>query len=209
MVTVQRLYHTLPAQSTPSSAFIGHPPTTAVTAYISITKNENSYAIEINSNVELGDDQEVVGQHGTGVVHRGQLLQSGITFATYPCAWCRCGGSARLAAGHAHTLREGGQRGLPATATLLACAGGCSRLWLSAFAYTVSPTPVSVCIQAWRESARHGGGADGMGYRGAPARPRADDSAFAEPRSPAPSARGGASGRGCAALTSGSCLRWW
>jgi hypothetical protein len=26
MVTVQRLYHTLPAQSTPSSAFIGHPP---------------------------------------------------------------------------------------------------------------------------------------------------------------------------------------
>src|SRR6516165_8708396 len=47
MVTVQRLYHTLPAQSTPSSAFIGHPPTTAITAYISITKNENSYAIEI------------------------------------------------------------------------------------------------------------------------------------------------------------------
>ena len=47
MVTVQRLYHTLPAQSTPSSAFIGHPPTTAVTAYISITKNENSYAMHI------------------------------------------------------------------------------------------------------------------------------------------------------------------
>src|SRR6516225_8935117 len=47
MVTVQRLYHTLPAQSTPSSAFIGHPPTTAITAYISITKNENSYAIKI------------------------------------------------------------------------------------------------------------------------------------------------------------------
>jgi transposase InsO family protein len=46
MGTVQRLYHTLPAQSTPSSAFIGHPPTTAVTAYISITKNENSYAIK-------------------------------------------------------------------------------------------------------------------------------------------------------------------
>jgi hypothetical protein len=41
------LYHTSPAQSTPSSAFIGHPPTTAVTAYISITKNENSYAIKI------------------------------------------------------------------------------------------------------------------------------------------------------------------
>src|SRR6266446_6178221 len=52
MGTVQRLYHTLPAQSTPSSAFIGHPPTTAVTAYISITKNENSYAIEINSLIE-------------------------------------------------------------------------------------------------------------------------------------------------------------
>ena len=46
MVTVQRVYHTLPAQSIPSSAFIGHPPTTAVTAYISITKNENSYAIK-------------------------------------------------------------------------------------------------------------------------------------------------------------------
>src|SRR5215831_19206791 len=46
MVTVQRLYHTLPAQSTPSSVFIGHPPTTAVTAYISITKNENSYAMD-------------------------------------------------------------------------------------------------------------------------------------------------------------------
>src|SRR6516165_5628349 len=49
MVTVQRLYHTLPAQSTPSSAFIGHPPTTAITAYISITKNENSYAINISN----------------------------------------------------------------------------------------------------------------------------------------------------------------
>src|SRR5262249_28829002 len=47
MVTVQQLYHTLPAQSTPSSVFIGHPPTTAVTAYISITKNENSYAMNI------------------------------------------------------------------------------------------------------------------------------------------------------------------
>src|SRR5215471_5879202 len=46
MVTVQQLYHTLPAQSIPSSAFIGHPPTTAITAYISITKNENSYAIK-------------------------------------------------------------------------------------------------------------------------------------------------------------------
>ena len=45
MVTVQRLYHTLPAQSTPSSAFIGHPPTTAITAYISITKNENSFYV--------------------------------------------------------------------------------------------------------------------------------------------------------------------
>jgi hypothetical protein len=45
MVTVQRLYHTLPAQSTPSSAFIGHPPTTAVTAYISITKNANSFYV--------------------------------------------------------------------------------------------------------------------------------------------------------------------
>jgi hypothetical protein len=56
MVTVQRLYHTLPAQSTPSSAFIGHPPTTAVTAYISITKNENSYAIEIA--IEFGDQDE-------------------------------------------------------------------------------------------------------------------------------------------------------
>jgi len=32
-------------------------------------------------NVELGDNQEVVGQHGTGVAHRGQLLQSGIKFA--------------------------------------------------------------------------------------------------------------------------------
>jgi hypothetical protein len=32
-------------------------------------------------NVELGDDQEVFGQHGTGVAHRGQLLQSGIKFA--------------------------------------------------------------------------------------------------------------------------------
>ena len=50
MVTVQRLYHTLPAQSTPSSAFLGHPPTTAVTAYISITKNENSYAIKFEEN---------------------------------------------------------------------------------------------------------------------------------------------------------------
>jgi len=49
MVTVQRLYHTLPAQSTPSSAFIGHPPTTAITAYISITKNENSYAMDLTA----------------------------------------------------------------------------------------------------------------------------------------------------------------
>ena len=41
------------------------------------------------------------------------------------------------------------------------------------------------------------------------ARQRADDSAFAGPRSPAPPARGGASGHGCAALARCSCLRWW
>jgi hypothetical protein len=51
MVTVQRLYHTLPAQSTPSSAFIGHPPTTAITAYIAIAKNENSYAMNKSGTV--------------------------------------------------------------------------------------------------------------------------------------------------------------
>ena len=160
-------------------------------------------------NVKFVGGLEVFGQQGTGVAHRGQLLQSGIKFAYLSLCVVPVRRVSRLAAGHAHTLREGGQRGLPATATLLACAGGCSRLLLSAFAYTVSPTPVSVCIQAGRESARHGGGADGMWYSGEPARPRADDSAFAEPRSPAPSAGGGASGRGCAALTSGSCLRWW
>lgn len=98
---------------------------------------------------------------------------------------------------------------MPATAASLPFAGRCSRLLLSAFAYNGRPTPVSLCIQAFREYARHGGGADGMWYSGEPARPWADDSAFAGPRSPAPPARGGASGRGCAALPSCSCLRWW
>ena len=32
-------------------------------------------------NEQLVGGQEVFGQHGTGVTHRGQLLQSGITFA--------------------------------------------------------------------------------------------------------------------------------
>src|SRR5215813_10912582 len=112
----------------------------------------------------------------------------------------------RLAASAAHTLRGRGQRGLPARATSLACAGRGSRLLLSAFVYTVRPTPVSVCIQVWHEYARQGDGADGPWYCGEPARPWADDSAVAGPRSPAPPAGGGASGRGRAALTSGSCL---
>jgi hypothetical protein len=126
-----------------------------------------------------------------------------------PCAWCRCGGSSRLAAGHAQTLSEGGQRGLPATTASLAFAGRCSRLLLSAFIDTVRPPPVCFCIQALREYARRGGGADGRWSSGEPARSRADDSAVAGPRSPAPPTRGGASGRGCAALPSCSCLRWW
>ena len=125
-----------------------------------------------------------------------------------PCAWCRCGGSSRLAAGHAQTLSEEGQRGGPATTASLACAGRGSRLLLSAFAYTVRPTPVSFCLQALREYTRYGG-ADETWPRGEPARPRADNSAVAGPRSPAPRAEGGASGRGCAALPSCSCLRWW
>jgi len=94
-------------------------------------------------------------------------------------------------------------------ATSLAFACRCSRLWLFTFAYTVSPTPVSVCIQAGRKDARQGGGADAMWSRGKPARPRADDAAVAGPRSSAPSAGGGASGRGRAALACGSCRRWW
>jgi hypothetical protein len=32
-------------------------------------------------NVKLVGGLKVFGQHGTGVAHRGQLLQSGITFA--------------------------------------------------------------------------------------------------------------------------------
>jgi len=32
-------------------------------------------------NVELGDGEEVFGQHGAGVAHRGELLQRGIPFA--------------------------------------------------------------------------------------------------------------------------------
>jgi len=55
-----------------------------------------------------------------------------------------------LADSDAHTLHEGGQRGLPAKAASLALAGRGSRLLLSAFAYTVSPTPVSFCLQALR-----------------------------------------------------------
>src|SRR4030095_15372241 len=90
----------------------------------------------------------------------------------------------RLADSDAHTLRERGQRGLPAIAASLALACRCSRLLLSAVAYNGSPTPVSVCIQALRSYARHGDGADGMWYSGEPARPRADDSAVAGPRSP-------------------------
>jgi hypothetical protein len=101
-------------------------------------------------NVELGDDQEVFGQHGTGVAHRGQLLQSGIKFAYLCLCVVPVWRVSRLAAGHAHTLSEGGQRGLPATAALLAFADGGSRLFLSAFAYNVRPTPVYFCIQALR-----------------------------------------------------------
>jgi len=125
------------------------------------------------------------------------------------CAWCWCGGSSRCAASHAQTLSERGQRGVPATPASLACAGRGSRLCLSAFVDTVRPPPVCFCLQAVREDARPGGGADGRWPRGEPARPRADDAAVAGPRSPAPPARGGASGRGCAALPRCSCLRWW
>ena len=58
-----------------------------------------------------------------------------------PCAWCQWGGSSRLAAGYAHTLRAGGERELPATAASLALAGRGSRLWLSAFADNGRPPP--------------------------------------------------------------------
>jgi len=66
----------------------------------------------------------------------------------YLCVWCRCGGTSRLAAGHAHTLRAGDQRGLPATAASLALTGRRSRLLLSAFGDNGRPTAVSICLQA-------------------------------------------------------------
>jgi hypothetical protein len=93
---------------------------------------------------------EVFAQHGTGVAHRGQLHQSGIKFAYLSLCVVPVWRVSRLAAGHTHTLSEGGQRGLPATAASLAFADGCSYLFLSAFAYNVRPTPVYVCIQALR-----------------------------------------------------------
>ena len=112
-----------------------------------------------------GTTRQLLDRMGPGVPIAASFSRVAYNLLIDPCAWCRCGGSSRLAAGHAPTLREGGQRGLPVTAASLAFAGGCSRLLLSAFAYTVSPTPVCCRIQALRKYARHGGGADGMWYR--------------------------------------------
>src|SRR5262245_47637519 len=95
-----------------------------------------------------GTSRKFLDSMGPGVPITASFSRVAYNLLLDPCAWCRCGGSSRLAAGHAQTLSEGGQRGLPATTASLAFAGRCSRLLLSAFAYNVRPTSVSFCIQA-------------------------------------------------------------
>ena len=123
-----------------------------------------------------------------------------------PCAWCRCGGSSRLVASHNCLAGLCGQ--------VLSPVSVCFCIQGEPYTCLCLPTGFAIVRSPWWGNVRDpeqtpGGGADGTWSSGEPARPRADDSAFAGPRSPAPPARGGASGRGRAALTSCSCLRLW
>ena len=127
-------YHIPPTTSTPSSACPGPCSPTPFTLEPRGRQGHPQMGIPMLSS--WGTTRKLLDSMGPGVPIAASFSRVAYNLLIDPCAWCRCGGSSRLAAGHAPTLREGGQRGLPATAASLAL---CGRV--------LSPVAVRFCRQ--------------------------------------------------------------